>query len=235
MKIIEELEPQRRSVYCGSIGYIGFDGNMDTNIAIRTLVQQGDHVYTWAGGGVVADSNVDAEYQESLDKAAAMLAVMGEGAGLDDARRGRRTSQQHDQPVAERNAQLLAAPLLGGDSGRSELHSSQSCSHLTHNRRSTFADSSESARLGAPSRTSTVWALQLAGSPAIVVGGSRYLAIRGPVALQIALGDCSSARHRPWFGDPTGVSCTTRVRPARGGAHIRREGHRTARASGRSR
>jgi para-aminobenzoate synthetase component 1 len=80
MKIIEELEPQRRSVYCGSIGYIGFDGNMDTNIAIRTLVQQGGRVYTWAGGGVVADSNVDAEYQESLDKAAAMLAVMGEGA-----------------------------------------------------------------------------------------------------------------------------------------------------------
>jgi para-aminobenzoate synthetase component 1 len=79
MKIIEELEPQRRSVYCGSIGYIGFDGNMDTNIAIRTLVQQGDRVYTWAGGGVVADSNVDAEYQESLDKAAAMLAVMGHG------------------------------------------------------------------------------------------------------------------------------------------------------------
>jgi para-aminobenzoate synthetase component I len=76
MKIIEELEPQRRSVYCGSIGYIGFDGNMDTNIAIRTLVQQGGRVYTWAGGGVVADSNVDAEYQESLDKAAAMLAVM---------------------------------------------------------------------------------------------------------------------------------------------------------------
>jgi para-aminobenzoate synthetase component 1 len=77
MKIIEELEPQRRSVYCGSIGYIGFDGNMDTNIAIRTLVQQGGRVYTWAGGGVVADSEVDAEYQESLDKAAAMLAVMG--------------------------------------------------------------------------------------------------------------------------------------------------------------
>ena len=85
MKIIEELEPQRRSVYCGSIGYIGFDGNMDTNIAIRTLVQQGDRVYTWAGGGVVADSNVDAEYQESLDKAAAMLAVMGDG-GLGDER-----------------------------------------------------------------------------------------------------------------------------------------------------
>ncbi len=80
MKIIEELEPQRRSVYCGSIGYIGFDGNMDLNIAIRTLVQQGKRVYTWAGGGVVADSNVDAEYQESLDKAAAMLAVMDDAA-----------------------------------------------------------------------------------------------------------------------------------------------------------
>ena len=76
MKIIEELEPLRRSVYCGAIGYVGYDGNMDLNIAIRTLVQQGDYVYTWAGGGVVADSNVDAEYQESLDKAAAMLAVL---------------------------------------------------------------------------------------------------------------------------------------------------------------
>jgi para-aminobenzoate synthetase component 1 len=81
MKIIEELEPQRRSVYCGSIGYIGFDGNMDLNIAIRTLVQKGSRVYTWAGGGVVADSNVDAEYQESLDKAAAMLTVMNAAAG----------------------------------------------------------------------------------------------------------------------------------------------------------
>jgi para-aminobenzoate synthetase component 1 len=81
MKIIEQLEPHRRSVYCGSIGYIGFDGNMDTNIAIRTLVQQGNRVYTWAGGGVVADSKLGAEYQESLDKAAAMLAVMNAAAG----------------------------------------------------------------------------------------------------------------------------------------------------------
>jgi para-aminobenzoate synthetase component I len=76
MQVIEELEPQRRSVYCGCIGYVGFDGDMDLNIAIRTLVQRGEHVYTWAGGGVVADSNVDAEYQESFDKAAAMLAVL---------------------------------------------------------------------------------------------------------------------------------------------------------------
>jgi para-aminobenzoate synthetase component 1 len=76
MQVIEEIEPQRRSIYCGCIGYIGFDGDMDLNIAIRTLVQRGDYVYTWAGGGVVADSNVDAEYQESFDKAAAMLAVL---------------------------------------------------------------------------------------------------------------------------------------------------------------
>ncbi len=78
MQIIEELEPQRRGVYCGCIGYVGYDGNLDLNIAIRTLVQHGDSIYAWAGGGVVADSDVDAEYQESLDKAAAMLAVLDE-------------------------------------------------------------------------------------------------------------------------------------------------------------
>jgi para-aminobenzoate synthetase component 1 len=76
MQIIEEVEPYRRGVYCGCIGYVGFDGNMDMNIAIRTLVQHGDYVYAWAGGGIVADSNVDAEYQESFDKAAALLEVL---------------------------------------------------------------------------------------------------------------------------------------------------------------
>ena len=80
MQIIEELEPHRRSVYCGSIGYLGFDGNMDMNIAIRTIVQCGDRVYAWAGGGIVADSEVEAEYQESFDKAAALLEVLGERA-----------------------------------------------------------------------------------------------------------------------------------------------------------
>ena len=62
--------------YCGAIGYIGFDGNMDTNIASRTLVQHGDMIYAWAGGGIVADSDPEAEYQESLHKAAALLAVL---------------------------------------------------------------------------------------------------------------------------------------------------------------
>ncbi|HEU4618482.1 MAG TPA: aminodeoxychorismate synthase component I [Gammaproteobacteria bacterium] len=78
MEIIEALEPQRRSVYCGSLGYVGFDGAMELNIAIRTLVQHGSRVYAWAGGGVVADSNVESEYQESLDKAAALLEVLND-------------------------------------------------------------------------------------------------------------------------------------------------------------
>ena len=55
MQIIEELEPQRRGVYCGAIGYVGCDGNMDLNIAIRTLVYSGGSVRFWAGGGIVAD------------------------------------------------------------------------------------------------------------------------------------------------------------------------------------
>jgi para-aminobenzoate synthetase component 1 len=76
MQVIEELEPNRRGVYCGSIGYIGFDGNMDTNIAIRTLVQSHDTIRFWAGGGIVNDSKVEDEYQESFDKAAAMFQVL---------------------------------------------------------------------------------------------------------------------------------------------------------------
>jgi len=76
MQIIEECEPHRRGVYCGAIGYVGFDGRMDTNIAIRTLVRSNDQLYAWAGGGIVADSDVDSEYQESLDKASGLLAVL---------------------------------------------------------------------------------------------------------------------------------------------------------------
>jgi para-aminobenzoate synthetase component 1 len=80
MQIIEELEPHRRGVYCGAIGYIGFDGNMDLNIAIRTLVYSGGVIRCWAGGGIVADSRADDEYQETFDKAAAMLKVLQQSA-----------------------------------------------------------------------------------------------------------------------------------------------------------
>ncbi|MEI7457376.1 MAG: aminodeoxychorismate synthase component I [Nitrosomonadales bacterium] len=76
MQIIEQLEPAPRGLYCGAIGYAGFDGNMDTNIVIRTLVYSGGQIRCWAGGGLVADSQCDAEYQETLDKASAMLALL---------------------------------------------------------------------------------------------------------------------------------------------------------------
>lgn len=82
MQVIEALEPQRRSVYCGAIGYLGFDGNMDTSIAIRTLVHCNDTIYAWAGGGVVADSEAESEYRESLDKASALLALLDRRVGL---------------------------------------------------------------------------------------------------------------------------------------------------------
>jgi len=75
MEIIEELEPSRRSVYCGAIGYVSRSGHMDTNIAIRTLVCHRERMYCWAGGGIVMDSDLDAEYAECLAKAAAMLEV----------------------------------------------------------------------------------------------------------------------------------------------------------------
>lgn len=76
MQIIEELEPNRRGVYCGAIGYIGFDGNMDTNIAIRTLVHSAGTIRFWAGGGIVNDSVLEDEYQECFDKALALLEVL---------------------------------------------------------------------------------------------------------------------------------------------------------------
>ncbi|MBI3899341.1 MAG: aminodeoxychorismate synthase component I [Gammaproteobacteria bacterium] len=76
MEIIEDLEHERRGVYCGAIGYIGFDGAMDTNIAIRTMVHQQGEMRFWAGGGLVADSVEDSEYQETIDKAAALVALL---------------------------------------------------------------------------------------------------------------------------------------------------------------
>lgn len=76
MNIIESLEPHRRHVYCGSIGYINQDGSSDTNIAIRTLIAQSNQLYCWAGGGIVLDSEASAEYQETFDKVARILPVL---------------------------------------------------------------------------------------------------------------------------------------------------------------
>lgn len=68
MEIIDELEPHRRNAWCGSIGYISLCGTMDTSITIRTLTACDGNLYCSAGGGIVADSQVDAEYQETFDK-----------------------------------------------------------------------------------------------------------------------------------------------------------------------
>ncbi|SCA58166.1 Aminodeoxychorismate synthase component 1 [Candidatus Terasakiella magnetica] len=73
MEIISELEPCARGPYCGAIGYIGGDGTMDTNIVIRTLVFKGGQVCAQVGGGIVSDSQPNAEYQETLDKAQALF------------------------------------------------------------------------------------------------------------------------------------------------------------------
>ncbi len=77
MEIIDELEPQRRSIYCGSIGYISSCGHMDTSITIRTLLCQKGKIYCWAGGGIVADSVIEDEYQETFNKVNNLLNGLG--------------------------------------------------------------------------------------------------------------------------------------------------------------
>ena len=77
MEIIDELEPTARSVYTGSIGYIGMDGQADLNIVIRTFLRCGADLYFQVGGAVVADSVAEMEYCETLDKAKALFSAMG--------------------------------------------------------------------------------------------------------------------------------------------------------------
>lgn len=76
MQIIQELEPNKRSIYCGSIGYIGVRDDMDTNICIRTLLAERGQLHCWAGGGIVFDSVASDEYQESLDKVNKILPIL---------------------------------------------------------------------------------------------------------------------------------------------------------------
>ena len=73
MEIIDEIEPNRRGPYAGAVGYIDYSGNMDTCIALRTIVFSGDKIYIQSGAGIVADSQPAAEYQETVNKAGAML------------------------------------------------------------------------------------------------------------------------------------------------------------------
>ena len=84
MEIIDELEPVKRGVYSGAVGYLGFHGDMDLAIAIRTAVLKDGQLYVQAGAGIVADSDPDSEWQETCNKARAVLraAELAE-AGLD--------------------------------------------------------------------------------------------------------------------------------------------------------
>jgi para-aminobenzoate synthetase component I len=76
MEIIAELEPTRRGVYCGSVGYLSRTGAMDTSIVIRTFVRVGHQLYFQAGGGIVADSDPELEYRETLDKARGLVLAL---------------------------------------------------------------------------------------------------------------------------------------------------------------
>ena len=73
MQIIEELEPEKRGVYAGAVGYISFDGNLDTAITIRTAAMRGNNIYVQAGAGIVADSVPEKEYEETINKAKALI------------------------------------------------------------------------------------------------------------------------------------------------------------------
>jgi len=79
MQIIAELEPDARQVYCGSFLHAADSGHFDSNIAIRTLVRSGQHLYCWGGGGIVADSQPDSEFEETEHKIGALLERLLEG------------------------------------------------------------------------------------------------------------------------------------------------------------
>ncbi|MDR4503430.1 MAG: aminodeoxychorismate synthase component I [Candidatus Scalindua sp.] len=76
MQIIDELEPTRRNVYTGAMGYISFNGNIDFNIAIRTFLVKDDHIFFQVGGGIVADSDPEEEYEETLHKARGLMETL---------------------------------------------------------------------------------------------------------------------------------------------------------------
>ena len=76
MQIVGALEPSRRGLYGGAVGYLDFAGNLDFCITIRTVLMEGGHAYVQAGAGIVADSNPTAEYEETRDKARAVIAAL---------------------------------------------------------------------------------------------------------------------------------------------------------------
>ncbi len=87
MEIISELEKEQRGVYAGAVGYFSHSGNLDTAIALRTMVVKDGRAYIQAGGGIVADSNPGEEYQETMNKARALLRALDEAENLARERR----------------------------------------------------------------------------------------------------------------------------------------------------
>ena len=83
MEIIDELEPTARGPYAGAVGYIDFSGNLDTAIALRTCIIEGDTAWVQAGAGIVVDSRPEAEYRECVSKAAAVLTAISLARDLD--------------------------------------------------------------------------------------------------------------------------------------------------------
>ena len=81
MEIIDELEPTRRGVYAGAVGYLDFRGNLDTCITIRTMLVKDDTVFIQAGAGIVADSDPSSEFEETRNKAKALHIAMNAAAG----------------------------------------------------------------------------------------------------------------------------------------------------------
>jgi anthranilate synthase component 1 len=99
MQIIDELEPSRRGIYAGAIMYLDFSGNLDCCIALRTLVAKNGRSYIQAGGGVVADSVPENEYQETVNKARAIvtaLEIAHNGGASDTGKKpARQSAQKH--------------------------------------------------------------------------------------------------------------------------------------------
>jgi anthranilate synthase component 1 len=85
MEIIEEMEPIRREFYGGAVGYLGFNGNLDTCITIRTVLFKDGKANVQVGAGIVADSNPEKEYEETMNKAGALLAALAKVGGANDA------------------------------------------------------------------------------------------------------------------------------------------------------
>ena len=116
MEIIDELEPEKRGVYAGAIGYFSANGSMDTCIALRTAVVMDGTMYVQAGGGIVADSDPNAEFEESRNKAKALIRAAEEAVRF----RGGTRSQQETK--GNHRQKLTLGRVSGLSTGKADVH-----------------------------------------------------------------------------------------------------------------